>query len=131
VSNRHAPGERSTISLHLQRIRWGGIRCTLYCTISYKTTDDDNVQAFIHALLVPPQRAISGLSQRIEPWEEGTAEEKRKLKEKYTTYYVNALSVKAMKDELDSLGIKAAAQTRASLRDTLLRVGRTGSRVHY
>jgi hypothetical protein len=98
-------------------------------TIGYRLNADGQPLAFVHWLCVPPQRSHKPLTERIETWEAEDKAEKRKFKETYTEPYVNALSCEGLKKELCSIDLRSPAATAASMKETLLRVGRTGSRV--
>jgi transposase len=113
----------------LERNKQGGIKVTCYASIGYNLDQDGNPLAFIHMLCVPPQRSNKPLSRMFEEWEEETKEEKLELKQTFTADFINKLSVQGLKAELDKLNVKAPATAKESLKATLLRIGRSGSRV--
>ena len=114
----------------IEKNKMFGTKVVMYLTIGYKLDADGNPLAFVHWLCVPPQRSNKPLSDRIEPWEAKDDSDKRKLKEKYTEAYVNSLSAAGLKKELCSVSLRSPATTAASMRETLIRVGRGGSRVN-
>jgi transposase len=113
----------------VEKNKMGGTKVVMYLTIGYKLDADGKPLAFVHWLCVPPQRSNKPLSDRIEEWEKEDKTEKRKLKEKYTEAYVNSLTAAGLKKELCSISLRSPATTAASMRETLIRVGRSGSRV--
>jgi hypothetical protein len=114
----------------LEKNKMGGTKVVMYLTIGYKLGADGEPLAFCHYLLVPPQRSHKALPDRVDSSEvEDVKKEKRTLKETYTEAYVKALTCEGLKRELNSIGLRAPANTAASMRETLIRVGRTGSRV--
>jgi hypothetical protein len=106
--------------------KMGGTKILMYLTIGYRLNADGQPLAFVHWLCVPPQRSHKPLTERIETWEAEDKTEKRKFKETYTEPYVNALSCEGLKKELCSIDLRSPAATAASMKETLLRVGRTG-----
>ena len=78
-------------------------------------------------MCVHPQRGHKPLTERYETWEAEEKLEKTQLKERYTEAFVNSLTNEGVKNELRTLGVRSVAE--ASAKDTLIRVGRNGSRV--
>mmetsp|Transcript_4440 Transcript_4440/g.8906 ORF Transcript_4440/g.8906 Transcript_4440/m.8906 type:complete len:144 (-) Transcript_4440:436-867(-) len=86
--------------------------------------------AFTHWILTPPRRAHTPSSNRIEKWEiQKPSKQRRELKQKRAQRCVESWGSNGLRSELKSLGIKSPANTVASMREVLLRVGRTGSTV--
>ena len=113
----------------IEKNKMGGTKVVMYLTIGYKLNATDSPLAFVHWLCVPPQRSHKPLGDRVESWEAEDKAESRKLKETYTEAYVNTLSCDALKKELHSICLRSSVTTAVSMKDTLFRVGRTGSRV--
>jgi transposase len=113
----------------IEKNKMGGTKVVMYLTIGYRLDADGSPLAFVHWLCVPPQRSNKPLSDRIEEWEKEDKTEKRKLKEKYTEAYVTSLTAEGLKKELSSICLRSPATAAASMRETLIRVGRSGSRV--
>ena len=102
-------------------------RASCIGTIGYKMVDDE-AKAFIHLVFIPNnRRSFRPLPDRVQAYEIDKTE-KKKLKEKYTKQRVEGFTSAQMKTELKSLGLRAPENTKASMKDVLLRVGRTGSR---
>ena len=114
----------------IQKNKMGGTKVVMYLTIGYKLNAVGEPLAFVHWLCVPPQRSNKPLSDKIEEWEKEDTTEKRTLREKYTEAYVNSLTAEGMKKELYSISLRSSATTAASMKETLIRVGRSGSRVN-
>ena len=104
------------------------MRRSMFATIGYKSVGSQ-VKAFIHWLLVPPRKSWRPLEERIQSCEIDAAE-KGPIKEKYNEAYVNALTTAGLKMELAALGIRATDTTCEAMREVLLRVGRTGTRLN-
>ena len=113
----------------IEKNKMGGTKVVMYLIIGYRLDADGSPLAFVHWLCVPPQRSNKPLSDRIEEWEKEDKTEKRKLKEKYTDAYVTSLTAAGLKEELCSISLRSPATTAASMRETLIRVWRAGSRV--
>ena len=103
-------------------------RSMLCTTIAFHEIKGQPPKAFIHWTLVPPRKSRKPLDERIQSFEVEKGE-KRELKSKYTPEHVASWSSRGLKAELKDLGITSPEKTVASMRDVLLRVGRTGTRV--
>jgi hypothetical protein len=112
---------------NITKNKMGGTKILMYLTIGYKLNARGEPLGFVHWLCVPPQRGHKPLTERFETWETEEKLEKTQLKERYTEAFVNSLTNEGVKNELRTLGVRSVAA--ASAKDTLIRVGRTGSRV--
>ena len=102
-------------------------RASCIGTIGYKMVEGE-AKAFIHLVFIPNnRRSFRPLPDRVQSFEIEKAE-KKKLKAKYTTQRVEGFTSTQMKAELKSLGLRAPENTKASMKDVLLRIGRSGSR---
>ena len=104
-------------------------RRVMFATIGFNVTSTGERQALIHWVLVPPRKSFRPLEERIQEWEIEAPDERAALKAKYTEGYVQKCTQAGLKKELQDLGLRAPENTCAVMRDVLLRVGRTGSRV--
>ena len=95
---------------------FGTSKVFMYLTIGYRLDSTGQPLAFIHWLLVPPQRSHRPLSDRIESWEVEESE-KRKLKETYTEQYVSTLSASSAKQDLEKLVIRSVATSLENMKD--------------
>ena len=85
-------------------------------------------KAFIHLVFIPNDRkSFRPLPERVQEFEIKPSE-KKDLKTKYTKQRVEGLTAAQMKEELKTLGLRSPENTKASMQDVLLRVGRSGSR---
>ena len=85
-------------------------------------------KAFIHLVFIPNDRkSFCPLPERVQEFEIKQSE-KKDLKTKYTKQRVEGLTAAQMKEELKTLGLRSPENTKASMQDVLLRVGRSGSR---
>jgi hypothetical protein len=86
-------------------------------------------KAFIHLVFIPNnRRSFRPLSDRIEAYEIDPGE--KKLKTKYTRDRVEGFTVAQMKAERRELDLRAPGTSRDSLKDVLICVGRTGTRLN-
>ena len=99
----------------------------LYLTIGFDTRGGE-AKPLIHGVLIPPRRTHKPLAERIQSYEIEPGE-KMALRDRFDERSVNSMSNVMLKAELRSLGIRAADATAAAMKDTLLRVGRLGTRL--
>ena len=103
-------------------------RRSLYATIGFEMGGDDGEpKAIIHWLLVPPRKSWRPLSDTIESLEIKD-DERRQIKARLSPQLIEGLTNAGLRDELKRLGITSPQNSRASMKETLLRVFRSGSR---
>lgn len=103
-------------------------RRVMFATIGFDLGEDGKANAFIHWVLVPPRKASPPAETVIQEEEVDEAEEAERRK-KYTEDCVRRLGVGALKQELRELGIRSERAACEAMREVLLRVGQSGSRV--
>ena len=101
------------------------MRRSLLATIGFKKVGAE-YKALIHWLLIPPRRSWRPLGDVIEAVEIEPSE-KEELKQ-LTKLYVDSLGVDGLKAKLKDLSVRSEEKNVASMRATLIRIGRAGSR---
>ena len=103
-------------------------RMSMVATIAFDVVAGEP-KAFVHWTIIHGRKSYKPLEERIAQWEiEPT--EKTKLKEYLTSDFVKSLSAQGLKKEPKELGLRAPETSAASVREVLLRIARTGTRLN-
>jgi hypothetical protein len=103
------------------------MRRSMIASIGFQKLGNE-YKAFIHWAFIPPRRSWAPLPDTIQEYEIGR-EEKANIKDGLSTQVINKLSTLWLNAQLKELGIRKPTNDQASLKGTLLRVRRRGSRL--
>jgi len=110
----------------LEKPKGKTLRNAVFATIGFSIVNGQ-AKALIHWVFIHPRKTWRPLPDTIQAYEI-KPQEKQEIRDNLSKQIINSLSNRGLSAELKKLGIRAPANTQASMKDTLLRVRKRATR---